>query len=186
MRPEVPEHPSFVGLPGWASEPTIAAMSDVTHAPAGGGPHHLMLGTVTVSRLLGGDDTGGGLSLVELRGLPGSGPGPHLDPWTESFYVLEGELTFRHQADGAVRTHVAGPGDAFTIPEGVGHAFSVSSPGPARYLIASSPAGIDAFFADAGEPVSEPELPGDAPAFDRERLLAAFAKHRLTPYDFAA
>ena len=187
MRPEVPEHPTFVGLRWRASAPTIAAMSEnVTHAPAGRGPHHLMLGTVTVSRLLGAGDTGGRLSLVEMQGLPGSGPGPHLDPWTESFYILEGELTFRHEADGAVRTQVAGPGDALTIPQGVGHAFSVSSERPARYLIASAPAGIDAFFADAGEPLEQPVLPDERPAFDRERLLAAFAKHDLEPYDFPA
>ena len=35
--------------------------NDFTHAPAGRGPHHLMLGTVTVSRLLGGDETDGRL-----------------------------------------------------------------------------------------------------------------------------
>jgi quercetin dioxygenase-like cupin family protein len=155
-----------------------------THTPAGRGPHHLMLGTVTVSRLLGGEETSGDLSLVELRGLPGSGPGAHVDPWRESFYVLAGELTFRYEQDGAVSTLVAGPGDSLTIPTGVGHAFSVTSAEPARYLILSTPAGIDAFFADAGEPLDAATLPVDPPAFDRDRLLAAFAKHDLTPYEF--
>ena len=159
-------------------------MSTTTHTPAGHGPHHLMLGTVTVSRLLGSEETGGALSLVALTGLPGSGPGPHLDPWQESFYVLEGELTFRHERDGAVHTVVAGAGDAVSIPPGAGHAFSVSSTEPARYLIISTPAGIDTFFADAGEPIERPELPSEPPAVDRERLLAAFAAHGLTPYDF--
>ena len=158
----------------------------IAHTPAGRGPHHLMLGTVTVSRLLGAEDTGGRLSLVELTGLPGSGPGPHLDPWEESFYVLSGRLAFRVEEDGAVRTVVAGPGDALTIPSGVGHAFSVEGREPARYLIASMPAGIDAFFADAGEPLERPELPAEPPTFDRERLRAAFAAHELTAYDFPA
>jgi quercetin dioxygenase-like cupin family protein len=130
-------------------------MSDhTTHTPAGRGPHQLMLGTVTVSRLLGAEETGGALSLVELSGVPGSGPGPHLDPWQESFYVLAGELTFRHERDGAVHTLVAGPGDAVSIP------------------------------ADAGEAIERPDLPAEPPPADRERLLAAFAAHRLTPYDF--
>jgi len=124
-----------------------------------------MLGSVTVSRLLGRDDTGGELSLAELTGLPGSGPGPHIDPWRESFYVLAGELTFRYEQDGAVRSVVAGPGDAFTVQTGVGHAFSVSSPEPARYLIVGSPAGIDAFFADAGDPIEQPTLPSEPPTF---------------------
>ncbi len=160
-------------------------MSDyTTHTAAGRGPHHLMIGTVTVSRLLGDEETGGELSLVELRGLPGSGPGPHLDPWRESFYILEGELTFRFEQDGAARTLVAGPGDAVSIPGGVGHAFSVSGPEPARYLIASTPAGIDAFFADVGESIERADLPSEPTPFDRDRLLATFAKHGLTPYEF--
>ena len=156
------------------------------HTPAGSGPHQLMLGTVTVSRLLAGEQTGGELSVVELSGLPGSGPGPHIDPWRESFYVLEGELTFRFEHDGAVRSVVAGPGDALTVPTGVGHAFSVTSEHPARYLILGTPGGIDAFFADAGEPIEAPVLPSEPPAFDRDRLTAAFAKYGATHYDFPA
>jgi quercetin dioxygenase-like cupin family protein len=155
-----------------------------SHTAAGSGPFHLLLGTVTVSRLLGAAETGGELSVVELQGLPGSGPGPHVDAWRETFHVLDGELTFRHEQDGAVRSIVAGPGDCVTIPTGVGHAFSVTSPEPARYLIASTPAGIDEFFADAGEPVDDATLPSDPPTFDRDRLRAAFAKYGAASYEF--
>jgi quercetin dioxygenase-like cupin family protein len=158
----------------------------LAHSPAGRGPHHLMLGTVTVSRLLGGRETGGRLALLELTGLPGSGPGAHVDPWRESFYVLDGELTFRFEQDGSVRTAVARAGDAVSIPAGVGHAFSVTGAAPARYLIAGTGAGIEDFFADAGEPIAEPTLDDPPASFDRERLLAAFAKHGLTPYAFPA
>lgn len=183
--PQRLQNPSFLGLSACCQASILDAMNaHLTHTAAGAGPHHLMLGTVTVSRLLGGEDTDGQLALVELRGRPGSGPGPHVDPWRESFYVLAGELTFRFEEDGAVRTAVAGTGDAISIPSGIGHAFSVTSEAPARYLIASTASGIDAFFADAGEPIDSAELPADAPPFDRERLLAAFAKHRLTPYRF--
>jgi len=166
---------------------TIIHATRATHTAAGGGPHHLMLGTVVVSKLLGGEATDGRLALVELQGLPGSGPGPHLDPWTESFYVLEGELTFRVEHDGTVRELVARAGDSVSIPEGVGHAFTTTSAEPARYLIASTPAGIESFFADAGDELAAPMLPAEAPpTFDRERLLAAFGKHHLTPYSFPA
>jgi quercetin dioxygenase-like cupin family protein len=162
--------------------PITNYLTAYTHA--GRGPHQLMLGSVTVSRLLDGDDTDGQLSLVELTGQPGSGPGPHIDPWRESFYVLDGELTFRVEERGRVRMIVAQRGDAVSIPQGVGHAFSVTSAGPTRYLIASSPAGIAAFFADAGAPIDRPALPDAPPAFDRDRLHAAFVKHRLAPYRF--
>jgi quercetin dioxygenase-like cupin family protein len=156
----------------------------IAHAAAGQRPHYLMLGSVVVSTLLGGADTDDAFSLVELVGAPGSGPGAHLDPWRESFYVLEGELTFRLDENGAVRSLVARPGDAVSIPQGVGHAFNVTSAAPARYLIASTPAGIDAFFADAGEPVTAAALPADPSPFDRERLRAAFVRHGLSPYRF--
>jgi quercetin dioxygenase-like cupin family protein len=185
-------NPRSLGLLADARIPSIDVMNTnyltsndrTSHARAGNGPHYLMLGSVAVSRLLGGAETGNTLSLVELIGAPGSGPGPHLDPWQESFYVLDGELTFRVEEDGVVRTVVARHGDAVSIPEGVGHAFTVTSAAPARYLIASTPAGIDAFFADAGDAVAQPSLPIAPPPFDRERLRAAFAKHRITPYSF--
>jgi len=143
-----------------------------------------MLGTVTVSRLLADMDTQGGLDLVELRGAPGSGPGPHIDPWRESFYVLEGELTFRVEERGALRTIVARQGDSVSIPTGLSHSFSVTSASPARYLIVSNPGGIAAFFADAGEPIERAALPSSPPPFNRERLKAAFAKHGLSAADF--
>ncbi len=160
--------------------------NETTHAPAGRGPHQLVIGSVAVSRLLGGEETAGQLSLVELRGLPGSGPGAHLDPWRETFYVLEGELTFRFEHDGAVSTVVAGRGDVVSIPAGVGHAFSVTGSEPARYLIIGTAAGIDAFFADAGEAIEEASLPSEPRPFDRDRLLGAFAKHGLKPHSFPA
>jgi quercetin dioxygenase-like cupin family protein len=163
----------------------VTSHDRTSHASAGAGPHHLMLGNVAVSRLLGGDDTRGQLSLVDVVGAPGSGPGPHLDPWRETFYVLDGELTFRFEESGVVRRLVAHRGDAVSIPPGIGHAFSVTSGEPARYLIASEPAGIDAFFADAGEPVRRATLPSEPPAFDRERLRAAFVRHGLTPFTFS-
>lgn len=166
------------------TQTTTAHATNTVYIPAGHGPHHVMLGTAIVSRLLGGNDTSREFSLVELRGLPGSGPGPHIDPWRESFYVLEGELTFRVEQGGAVRNIVARPGDVLTIPTGVGHAFKVTSSESARYLIISTAAGIDAFFADAGQPSDRPVLPNSPPPVDRDRLHAAFAKHGLSPYRF--
>ena len=115
--------------------------NSIDHITSGAGPHHLMLGTVTVSRLLGAAETAGQFSLVELRGLPGSGPGSHVDPWRESFYLLDGELTFSYEQDDAIRTLVAGAGDTLTIATGVAHSFSVTSAEPAHYLIAEHAGG---------------------------------------------
>jgi hypothetical protein len=48
-------------------------------------------------------------------------------------------------------------------------------------VVISQPAGLDAFFADAGEAVDSPELPARPRPFDRERLARAFERHGLRP-----
>lgn len=157
-------------------------MSTATHHPAGTGPHHLMLGTHVTSRLLGGDQTDEELALVEATAPPGGGPGLHIDPWRESFYVLDGELTFEVHDDAGRHRFAARPGDAVSIPCGAGHAFKITGTDQARFLVFSAPAGIERFFADAGEALAEPAPPAEPRAPDRDRLLAAFAAHGLQPF----
>jgi quercetin dioxygenase-like cupin family protein len=141
-----------------------------------------MLGTDVTSRLLGGDQTDEELALVEATAPPGGGPGPHVDPWRESFYVLHGELTFEVHDDAGSRQFAARPGDAVSIPCGAGHAFKITGTEQARFLVFSAPAGIERFFADAGEALAEPTPPSEPCAPDRDRLLAAFAAHGLQPF----
>ncbi len=73
-------------------------------------------------------------------------------------------------------------GDAVSIPRGAGHAFKITGTDRARWLVFSAPAGLERFFADAGEPLVEPVPPSEPPAPDRDRLLAAFAAHGLAPF----
>jgi quercetin dioxygenase-like cupin family protein len=157
-------------------------MSTAAHHSAGTGPHYLMLGTDVTSRLLGGDETDDELAVIEATAPPGGGPGLHFDPWRESFYVLDGELTFEVHDDAGSHRFAASRGDAVSIPRGAGHAFKVSGTNPARWLVFSVPAGLERFFADAGEPWAEPTLPSEPHAPDRDRLLAAFAANGLQPF----
>lgn len=57
----------------------------------------------------------------------------------DSFYVLEGELTFMVDGDEAV----AGPGTFVLVPPGVPHTFANRSDRPARMLNVHAPAGFD-------------------------------------------
>jgi quercetin dioxygenase-like cupin family protein len=157
-------------------------MSTAAHHPAGTGPHHLMLGTDLTSRLLGGDETDEELALIQATAPPGGGPGLHVDPWRESFYVLHGELTFEVHDDAGMHRLAARRGDAVSIPRGAGHAFKITGTDEARFLVFSAPAGLERFFADAGEPLAEPAPPSEPRAPDRDRLLAAFAAHGLQPF----
>lgn len=148
-----------------------------------------MLGRVVCTTMLAGAETGGQLATVEMVCPEGAGPGPHTDPWRESFYVLEGAFEFQLERDGRLQSMKAVPGDVVSIPAGVGHAFHATSKAPARALILGTPAGLDAFFSDAGEPVATRTIPNPPGKFDEERFRTATDRHgvrRFAPTDSPA
>lgn len=83
------------------------------------------------------------MSVIETRPGPGAGPNLHKHDFDESFYVLEGELTFQLR-DELVS---AGPGDLVFAPRGVPHTFANLSERPAHQLIVCTPAGFERYFA---------------------------------------
>jgi quercetin dioxygenase-like cupin family protein len=141
-----------------------------------------MLGSDVLSVLLAGSETGGELAMLEGTAIQGSGPGPHTDPWRESFYILEGELTFELERDGRLEHAIARAGDAVSVPAGVGHGFTSTAEGETRFIVMSVPAGLDRFFADAGEGIDDSRPPTTPHEFDRTRLQAAFRAHGLRQF----
>jgi quercetin dioxygenase-like cupin family protein len=157
-------------------------MAKAAVTPAGKGDINLMLGNVTCMTMLAGKDTGDQLSAVDVRCPQGTGPGPHTDPWRESFYVLEGEFEFQLERDGVLQPMRARPGDVVSIPAGLGHAFRAVSTEPARVLILSTPGGLDKFFAEAGEPAATTSPPTPPRDFDRARFEAATNRHSIRKF----
>lgn len=105
-----------------------------------------------------GEQTSGAYALCEARVLPGGGPPPHLHRREdESFFVLEGEITFT--VDG--RKVVAAAGSFLQAPRNLPHAFKNAGSGPARMLFLAVPAGFEKFIAEFAQPV---------PAFDSAPL----------------
>ena len=96
-----------------------------------------------------GEETGGAYALIEARVPPGGGPPPHTQADVELFYVLEGEVTFTVSGEAVV----AGPGTSVRVEPGVVHAFKNNTPGDARMLIQTLPAGMDEYFREVGQPV---------------------------------
>ena len=94
--------------------------------------------------LLRSEETGGALGLIENQ-APAGFPGPplHRHDFDETFYVLEGELTFQ-VVDELV---TAGAGEVVFAPRGVSHTFANLSDAPARFLLACTPAGFERYFA---------------------------------------
>jgi mannose-6-phosphate isomerase-like protein (cupin superfamily) len=87
----------------------------------------------------------------------------------EVWYVLEGEITFTI----GDRIITAGPGSFAYIPRGVPHTFQVRS-STARWFGIGTPAGLDQWFFETGEPAQAltlPPPPDGAP--DVEAIVAS-------------
>jgi uncharacterized cupin superfamily protein len=89
----------------------------------------------------------------------------------ESFYVIEGELTF-YLADG--RPIPASAGSFVHVPAGAPHAFQVDSEN-ARLLSLSTPQ-HEAFMRAAGEPAQGQVLPPEGPP-DMDKVQAAAQRY---------
>lgn len=83
------------------------------------------------------------LAVVETRPEPGVGPSLHRHDFEETFYVLDGELTFK-LGDDVLR---AGSGDRVFAPRGAPHTFANFGDSPAHQLILCTPAGFERYFA---------------------------------------
>jgi quercetin dioxygenase-like cupin family protein len=133
--------------------------------PPGEG-HTLMLVGGRYTFKASGEDTGGAYALIEMVLPPGSGPPPHLhEREEESFYILEGTLQFQ-VGDESV---TAGAGAYVKTPRGVAHALKNVGTTPARALVLVTPAGIEKYFEEIGQP--EGEMP-KAQALEKAKEIA--------------
>lgn len=98
---------------------------------------------------------GGRVSAIEILAPPEFGPPLHIHhDEDELVQVLEGTLRIAcGDTDVVVRT-----GAFAFLPRGVSHAFRVLE-GPARALFVFTPGGVEAMFADSGQPTDAARLP---------------------------
>ena len=132
--------------------------------------------------IISGEQTNGNYAVIEMVVPPGGGPPPHSHAETqEMFHVLEGEVTFKTEADSQVVTK-----DGFVnIPFGGAiHCFKNTSGTYARLLCTVVPAGLENLFREIGTPVA----PGTflpAPEMDETRrkfLKEMDAKYKQKVY----
>jgi quercetin dioxygenase-like cupin family protein len=119
------------------------------------------------------EQTGGEFYLIEEFVPRGTAPPLHVHPEDdETFYVLEGEITF-YLGDG--KTVPASAGSFLHIPKGYfPHAFRVNSE-TARFLIRTTPR-HEQFFRASAEPARSRTIPLLEP-LDMEKVRAAAAEY---------
>ncbi len=123
-----------------------------------------------------GNESGGAFSLIEVHYPPAFSPPHHLHHnEDESFYVLEGQVTFTC----GVRTWTAGQGSFAVLPRGIEHGFAVGQASPAKMLQMSSAPGLERFFRDAGAPATERTLPPASGEPDFAGLKAAADRYGI-------
>ena len=145
-----------------------------THVPPGKGKSVWIANNEFVTFKATGKDTGGTLALVEVVGLPGSGPPPHIHYRVEEVYrLLEGEL----EVLNGDRTFTANAGSVFHIPKGTLHAWRNATTKPARTLLFIAPAGFEGFFEEAGVAGSDLSSPPPPTPEDFQRFLEIGRKY---------
>jgi quercetin dioxygenase-like cupin family protein len=124
-----------------------------------------------------GAETGGQYATIEAVVPPGGGPPTHTHSREEeSFYVLDGEITFTVNGEKLV----AGPGTFANMPVGSLHSFKNESDQTARMLISVAPAGLEEMFFEVGTPLPPGSTTASPPTPEEiGKLLAAAPRYGI-------
>jgi quercetin dioxygenase-like cupin family protein len=151
-----------------AASYALSAQGQLLHRPSASGRTFWGPGDL-YTFLVTGEESGGSYFAMEALVPTGGGPPPHIHRYEdETFYVLEGHITFR-LGDESV---LAGPGDFVNVPRGIVHCFRNDGSEPARIILTFTPAGIEGFFEDTLEPALDPT---QAPPDNIEEVTARYA-----------
>jgi quercetin dioxygenase-like cupin family protein len=109
--------------------------------------------------LLRSEESGGEVSVIEIDSSPErGGPKLHHHDFDETFYVLEGELTFQLREELFTRA----AGEVAFAPRGVPHTYANLSGANARALLVCTPAGFERYFDRIAARIAGVEPPPEA------------------------
>lgn len=124
--------------------------------------------------LVSGEESGGEVTVMRITVPAGNGPPPHTHSGPEIMYVLEGDV----QAHVGDETVSGTAGSTFHYPAGTLERFEATT--QATVLATYLPGGIDAFFAEVGEPaLSRTIPPADDTEPDFQRIASVGARYGL-------
>ncbi|MBS4199219.1 cupin domain-containing protein [Bacillus sp. FJAT-49732] len=125
------------------------------------------------SILVSGEDTQGRYATVLMEERRGFEPPPHIHSREdETFYVLEGEVTY-FIADTSIQ---ATPGTYVYAPRGISHTFKVNTE-TAKVLVSVYPSGFDQFVKELSVPLPQemPHAPTGPPSPQEVQNLMSIA-----------
>ena len=121
-----------------------------------------------------GEETNGKYAMWEAIVLPGGGPPPHVHSREEeSFYILEGEITFQVGDEKIVATE----GMFANMPVGSLHSFKNNTDKTARMILSVAPAGLEKMFFEVGLPAEFGQVPPPPSQAEIEKLLEVAPKY---------
>jgi quercetin dioxygenase-like cupin family protein len=119
------------------------------------GPVVSVLGD-TYRFVIGGEETNGAYTLIDMQIPPKGGPGPHSHAtFQETFYILDGEIKVITKE----KTYIGSKGSYVNIPfKGPVHKFTNETDRTAHMLCLTTPAGMEKMFQEIGKPVEADTL----------------------------
>lgn len=131
--------------------------------------------------IVSGEETDGAFAVIEMNVPPGAGPNPHSHAAiNESFFVIEGELTFKTEAGKYIgKKHAL----VNIPPGGMVHGFKNLTDKPAKVLCTVMPAGLEDFFREMEEVMAEPAT-SEVGLKEKVREIAEKYGQKLYPADY--
>ena len=162
------------------TKPNTSSKADA-HSTAPGEGERIWIVGDTMTFKATGATTAGRLLLFENLTVPGGGPPPHIHTREdEFFFVFDGRFEIRLGDD----LQILEAGGYAYVPRGTVHNFRNIAKTPSRILVGFTPAGIEGFFREAGQPASDD---GPAPPVDDDeiaRTMAAAPKYGIEAVAF--
>ena len=146
----------------------VQRMNNAFSFAHGEGKAYWFNGTLMEMKAMG-NETNGAFSLIEGTFPAGYQTPLHIKSNEEDiYYVLEGEIIFT-----LGETIITGkPGTFVYAPRGIQHKFEVVESSPAKMLVMYTPAGVEQFFMELGEPAKELKLPPADHGIDMNEFIA--------------
>jgi quercetin dioxygenase-like cupin family protein len=160
---------------------TTPTATTTGYSLAAGDGERLWIVADTMTFKATGAGTGGGLLLIENLTAPGGGPPPHVHTREdEFFYVLDGTFEIRIGDE----LHAVGPGGFAFVPRGTVHNFRNTAETAARILVGFTPAGIEGFFRESGQPATDDGPAAPVDEHEIARTMAAAPRYGLEAVAF--